>query len=104
MHASPDVDNEHKKMERKPTSPDSRRLDSSYRTDQPSRKEADGGMSKNAQSMKKSNMNNSISSSADANGHNLSSSRSSSRNAPDDDPRTVGRQTNRTLPGACSFG
>lgn len=98
LHASLDVDNEAKKMERKPTSPDSRRQDSSFRTDQPSRKEVDGSMSKNAQSMKKTNMNNSTSS-ADANGHNRSS-----RNATDDDPRTVGRQTNRTLPGVCSFG
>lgn len=104
-HASLEVDNEAKKIERKPMSPDNnRRQDSSYCTDQLSRKEVDGGMAKSAQSVKKTNMNNSTSSSADANGHNLLTTRPSSKNATDDDPRMAGRQTNRTLPGLCSFG
>ncbi|KAH6774009.1 hypothetical protein C2S52_003056 [Perilla frutescens var. hirtella] len=98
-YASLEVDNEAKKMERKPNSPDNRRQDSSYSVDQLSRKEADGGQVRSVQSMKKTHMNNSLSSSADANGHNISSSRPSSRNASDDDPRMVGRQMNRTLPG-----
>lgn len=103
-HASLEVDNEAKKMERKPYSPDNRRQDSGYSVDLLSRKEADGGLVKSVQSMKKTNASSSLSSSSDANGHNLSSNRPSSRNASDDDPRMVGRQINRTLPGLCSHG
>ncbi|KAG6396870.1 hypothetical protein SASPL_143027 [Salvia splendens] len=98
-HAPPKVDNEAKKMERKLTSPDNRRQDSSYGVEQVLSKEADGGLVKSVQSMKKKNMNSSISSSVYANEHNISSSRLSSRSAAADDPRMVGRQTNLTLPG-----
>lgn len=99
-HTSLEVDNEAKKMERKPNSPDNRRQDSSYNVDQLSKREADGGgLVKSVQSSKKTHMNNSLSSSTDANGHNISSSRPSSRNPSDDDPRMVGRPMNRTLPG-----
>ncbi|KAI3453301.1 hypothetical protein Pfo_009964 [Paulownia fortunei] len=98
-HGSLEVDNEAKKMERKPSSPDNRRRDSAYSVDLLSRREADGSLIKSVQSTKKTNVSSSLSSSNDANGHNLSSSRPSSRNASDDDPRVVGRLTNRTLPG-----
>ncbi|PIN24192.1 hypothetical protein CDL12_03078 [Handroanthus impetiginosus] len=97
LHGSLDVDSEPKKMERKP-SPDNRRRDSGCSMDLLSKREADGGPVKSVQSIKK-NVSSSLSSSTDANGHNLSSSRPSSRNGSDDDPRMVGRQTNRTLPG-----
>ncbi|KAL1568809.1 hypothetical protein AAHA92_00371 [Salvia divinorum] len=86
-------------MERKRTSPDTMRQDSSYSVDQLLSKEADGGLVKSVQSMKKTNMNSSISLSVDANGNNISSNHPSSRSAADDDPRMVGRQTNPTLPG-----
>ncbi|KAL3651074.1 hypothetical protein CASFOL_007477 [Castilleja foliolosa] len=98
-HGSVEVDNEAKKMEKKPTSPNCRRLDSGYGADPLSRREADGGRVKSVQSMKKINMGSSLSSSPDASGHNLSSNRPSSRTMSDDDPRMVGRLTNRTLPG-----
>ncbi|KAL0409188.1 UNVERIFIED_CONTAM: hypothetical protein Sradi_1853200 [Sesamum radiatum] len=98
-HGSLEADNEVKKMERKPSSPDNMRRDSGCPTDLLSRKEADGGPVKSVQSMKKTNVSSSLSSPSDSNGHNLLSSRSSSRNASDDDPRMVGRLTNRTLPG-----
>ncbi|KAL8520577.1 hypothetical protein ACS0TY_011204 [Phlomoides rotata] len=98
-HASLEVDNDTKRMERKPCSPDNRRQDSGYSVDLLSRKEADGGLVKNVQSTKKTNAGNSFSSFGEANGHNISSSHLSTRNASEDDPRVVGRQTNRTLPG-----
>ncbi|KAK4400239.1 hypothetical protein Sango_1130000 [Sesamum angolense] len=98
-HGSLEADNEAKKVERKPSSPDNRRRDSGCTADLLSRKEADGGPVKSVQSMKKPNVSSSLSSPSDSNGHNLLSSRSSSRNASDDDPRMVGRLTNRTLPG-----
>ncbi|KAK6146526.1 hypothetical protein DH2020_020395 [Rehmannia glutinosa] len=98
-HGYLEVDNDAKKTERKPSSPDNRRRDSGYSVDLPSRRESDGGPVKSVHSMKKTNMSGSLSSSGDANGHNLSSSRPSSRNASDDDPRMVGRLSNRTLPG-----
>ncbi|KAL2233146.1 uncharacterized protein LOC105156064 isoform X1 [Sesamum indicum] len=98
-HGSLEADNEAKKMERKPSSPDNRRRDSGCPADLLSRKEADGGPVKSVQSMKKTNVSGSLSSPSDSNGHNLLSSRSSSRNASDDDPRMVSRLTNRTLPG-----
>ncbi|GFP92529.1 hypothetical protein PHJA_001397100 [Phtheirospermum japonicum] len=98
-HASVEVDNGAKKMEKKPTSPNGRRRDSGYGADPLSRREADGGRAKSVQSMKKTNMGSSVSSSPDASGHNLSCNRPSSRPVSDDDPRMVGRLTNRTLPG-----
>lgn len=97
-HASLEVDNDAKKTETKPYSPDNRRQDSGYGVDLLSRKEADGGLVKNVQSTKKTNAGSSFSSAGEANGHNVSS-----RNASDDDPRAVGRHTNRTLPGLYSF-
>lgn len=99
LQAYPEVDNEAKKIERKPNSPDNRRQESGYSVDQQSKKEADSGLVKSVQSIKKTNMNSSLSSSTDANGPHISFGRPSSRNVSDEDPRMVGRQTNRTLPG-----
>ncbi|XP_042009888.1 uncharacterized protein LOC121758565 isoform X2 [Salvia splendens] len=98
LHAPLEAVNEVKKMDRKPTSQDNRRHNSSYSVDQLSRKEVDGALVKSVQSMKKTNTNSSMSSSVDANGHNVSN-RPSSRSAADDDRQMVSRQTNRTLPG-----
>ncbi|KAL7111068.1 hypothetical protein ACP275_05G064600 [Erythranthe tilingii] len=96
-HGSLDVVNEATIMERKPSSPDNRRRDSSHRVDLLSRKEADGVV-KSVRSVKKTNVSSS-SSPSEANGHSLLSSRPSSRNISDDDPRMAGRLTKRTLPG-----
>ncbi|KAL6568914.1 hypothetical protein OROHE_003655 [Orobanche hederae] len=98
-HGSAEVDNEAKKIERKPTSPDNGRRDSGHSADLLSRNETDGGHAKSVQSMKKINVGCSLSSSSDANGHNVSSSHLSSRTASGDDPRMVGHLTARTLPG-----
>ncbi|KAL1556423.1 hypothetical protein AAHA92_12049 [Salvia divinorum] len=97
-HAPLEAVDEAKKMERKPTSQDNRRHNSSYSADQLSRKEANGALGKSVQSMKKTNTNSSMSSLVDANGHNVSN-RPSSRSAAADDSQMVSRQTNRTLPG-----
>ncbi|KAL6543962.1 hypothetical protein OROGR_010459 [Orobanche gracilis] len=98
-HGSAEVDNEAKKIERKPTSPDNGRRDSGHSADLLSRNETGGGYAKSVQSMKKINVGCSLFSSSDANGHNVSSSCLSSRTASGDDPRMVGRLTARTLPG-----
>ncbi|KAL6536585.1 hypothetical protein OROGR_001824 [Orobanche gracilis] len=98
-HGSAEVDNEAKKIERKPTSSDNGRRDSGHSADLLSRNETDGGHAKSVQSMKKINVGCSFSSSSDANGHKVSSSRLSSRTASGDDPRMVGHRTARTLPG-----
>ncbi|KAL3613744.1 hypothetical protein CASFOL_041818 [Castilleja foliolosa] len=101
-HGCMEIDNEAKKMERKPTSLNYRRRDSGYGADPLSRRETDGGLAKSVQSMNKTNMGSSLFSSPDASGHKLSSNRPSSRATSDDDPRMVGRLTNRTLPGLIS--
>ncbi|XP_051148527.1 uncharacterized protein LOC127263510 isoform X2 [Andrographis paniculata] len=97
-HGSLEASNETKK-ERKPSLPDSRRQDSGCSIDPLSRREADGVQVKSVQSMKKTNLGSSRSTSSDANGHNGTSTRPSSRNVSDDDPQIGGRQTHRTLPG-----
>ncbi|KAG8382574.1 hypothetical protein BUALT_Bualt05G0091800 [Buddleja alternifolia] len=97
LHGSLEIDNEVKKTERKPSSPDNRKRDSGCNLDPLSRREADGGSVK-AVHYKTTNVSRSLSS-GDDNGHNVSSTRPSSRNTSDDNPRAVGRLTNRTLPG-----
>ncbi|KAG6407704.1 hypothetical protein SASPL_130706 [Salvia splendens] len=89
-HAPLEAVNEVKKLERKPTSQDNRRHNSSYSVDQLSRKEVDGALVKSVPSMKKTNANSSMSSSVDANGHNVSN-RPSSRSAADDDRQMIAK-------------
>ncbi|CAA0806680.1 RING/FYVE/PHD zinc finger superfamily protein [Striga hermonthica] len=98
-HGSVEVDNETKKMDRKPTSPYKRRRDSGFNADTLRRREADGGRGKSVQSAKKVSTGTTLSSTPDANGHKLSFDCPSSRATSDNDQRVVGRQTTRTLPG-----
>ncbi|XP_073042999.1 uncharacterized protein [Primulina eburnea] len=98
-HHSQERDNEAKKMDRKPSSPESRRRDTGCSLDRLSRREINGGSDKAVHSMKMRKVSSSLSSSSDANGRNVSTSHPSSRNSSDDDPRILGHPTSRTLPG-----
>ncbi|GER56139.1 RING/FYVE/PHD zinc finger superfamily protein [Striga asiatica] len=98
-HGSVEVDNETKKMDRKPTSPYKRRRDSGFNADMHRRREADSGRGKSVQSAKKVSTGTTLSSTPDANGHKLSFDCPSSRATSDNDQRVVSHQTTRTLPG-----
>ncbi|KAL2527786.1 RING/FYVE/PHD zinc finger superfamily protein [Abeliophyllum distichum] len=101
-HGSREVDDEAKR----PSSRDNRKRDPGYSSDSVSKREADGGSVKGTHPTKTSNsgvstanLNSSLSSADDANGHNLSSMRHSPRNVSLEDQGMVGRPINRTLPG-----
>ncbi|XP_073132949.1 uncharacterized protein [Henckelia pumila] len=98
-HHSQERDNEAKKMDRKPSSPESRRRDTGCSLDRLSRKEINGGSDKGVHSMKMRKVSSSLSSSSDVHGRNVSSTYPSSRNSSEDDPRMLGHPSNRTLPG-----
>ncbi|KZV22449.1 hypothetical protein F511_19564 [Dorcoceras hygrometricum] len=98
-HRSQERDDEAKKMDRKPSSPKSRRRDAGCSLDRLSRREMNGGSDKGVHSMTMRKVSSSLSSSSDANGRNVSSNHPSYRNSSDDDPQMLGHPTNRTLPG-----
>ncbi|XP_075517910.1 uncharacterized protein LOC142552152 [Primulina tabacum] len=98
-HHSQETDNEAKKMDRKPSSPESRRRDTGCSLDRLSKREINGGSDKGVHSMKMRKVSSSLSSSSNAHGRDLSSSHPLSRNSSDDDPRMLGHPTNHTLPG-----
>uniref|UniRef100_A0A5B6ZMZ7 Zinc finger PHD-type domain-containing protein n=1 Tax=Davidia involucrata TaxID=16924 RepID=A0A5B6ZMZ7_DAVIN len=104
--SSREIDDDAKKMDRVPSSPDQRRHDSVCTTDPFTKREADNRSGKGVHSVKKcipsastATVSSGLSSSAEVNEQNFSSTRNSPRNASDDDTGTNGGPSHRTLPG-----
>uniref|UniRef100_A0A5B6ZPX5 Zinc finger PHD-type domain-containing protein n=3 Tax=Davidia involucrata TaxID=16924 RepID=A0A5B6ZPX5_DAVIN len=104
--SSREIDDDAKKMDRVPSSPDQRRHDSVCTTDPFTKREADNRSGKGVHSVKKcipsasiATVSSGLSSSTEVNEQNLSSTRNSPRNASDDETGTIGGPIHRTLPG-----
>ncbi|KAA8525079.1 hypothetical protein F0562_007057 [Nyssa sinensis] len=103
--SSREINDEAKKTERVPPSPDQRKYDSLCTTDPFTKRETDKGSAKGVHTVRSVpsasavTVSSGLSSSAEANEQNFSSTRNSPRNASDDDTGTNGGPIHRTLPG-----
>lgn len=104
--SSHEFDDEGRKMDKRPASPDQRKQELVNPADASVRKEADDGSPKPVNSVKKNmppaspmSANSCPSSSTEANGQSFPSIRNSPRNISDDDTGIVGVPIHRTLPG-----
>lgn len=104
---SREPDDEARKTDRAPSSPDLRRQDVEYAGDAYTRRGDIGdptavhSVKKNMPSASTTTANSGPSSSTEANDHNVSSVRNSPRNISDDDTGTNRGPIHRTLPGSC---
>lgn len=107
VRSSRELDDETKRMDRVPSSPDPRRQDAASTVDATRREEnasstASHSYKKTIPSTSIPTANSGPSSSTEANDRNVSSVRSSPRNASDDDTGAVG-PVHPTLPGTCNI-
>ncbi|XP_031259072.1 uncharacterized protein LOC116117184 isoform X1 [Pistacia vera] len=105
VRPSRELDDEARKVDRVPSSPDLRRHDMGYAADSYTRREDNGSptavhsVKKNMPSLSNTTANSGPSSSTEVNDHNVSSVRYSPRNISDDDTGTNRGPVHRTLPG-----
>lgn len=105
FRCSREIDDEAKKMDKVPSSPDLKRQDELHKVDVSNKREENGSptallsVKKNIPTVSTTTTNSGLSSSTEANDRNLSSLRNSPRNTSDDDTGAVGGPVHRTLPG-----
>lgn len=105
FRSSRELDDEARKVDRVPSSPDLRRHDMGYAADTYTRREENGSptavnsVKKNMPSVSNTTANSGPSSSTEVNDHNVSSVRCSPRNISDDDTGTNRGPVHQTLPG-----